>query len=400
MASSIIRVILTGDSAGLRHAADESTRSLEKTGKASGGFGGSIKAGFAIGAGAAIAFGVDAVKSANAFELAHARLQTAITNTNGKWKNYSDGIEQAINQGAKFGHNDAEISDALATMTTGMGNADDALGNLQLAEDIAAAKGIDLNSAALLVTKGSEGQTKALKALGLDLPVAAGGAVKLKGAEDALRAATENLRLVEEKVHDGRLKGPAATDALKAANDRLKSAQDKVTGAQEAGHTIITTLEKKYSGSASAASDTFAGKQKMLAARFDNLKTQVGIAIEKGLVNLVNWYDKSGSPALKRFGGQLYDIEQHFVHMLGPIGQAIHDLGVFGNTVGKIAEASPFGPSNPAGIGKQKPGNPLAGPSNPMQSGPQPHTSVVVNVHGADPNATARAISQQARRNG
>lgn len=424
---SIIRVLVTGDAKGLSAATKQVQAELDKTGKSAKSASNIVGSSFAFGAGAAVAFGAESVHAADQFELADGRLRVAIKNSGDEWSVYSSQIDAAINKGAQFGHNSTDVETALATMTTGLGSTKKALDLLPLAENIAAAKNMDLNAAALLATKASEGQSRALKQLAIDAPVAAGGAVKVTAANKALTAAQQNLALVEEKVHDGRLKGPAAADALSAANMRLHTAQSNLNTAETAGKVITDLLASKYSGEASQAAETFDGKQKALEARFDNLKVKAGLLIEKGLVGIVDWYDKSGAPALEHFGGKLDDVGHDFSNVMHDIEHDVETIGKgivtgFDATINGVIRAIndaiqayndiPFhkdiakvpyiGRSASASASA---GSAASGHSPAHPTGPPPKSSghTIINnitVQGADPNTVITAAAKYARRNG
>lgn len=237
-------------------------------------------------AGAAVAVGVASVHMADKYEAAHARLETAIRNTGSSWEKQKDLIDSVTESATKFGYTRTDVEGALAGMTTGMGSSEKAAKAFQLAEDLAAAKGIDLAQAGLLVTKASEGQLRPLKQLGIDLPIAAAGAVKVKKAQDDLTKASEALKTVQDKISAGMLKGPAAADALASANQKVSDAQAKVNTTASAGSDILDALGKRLGGSASAQAATFEGKTKALKAQLDNVAISIGTALMPVLLKL------------------------------------------------------------------------------------------------------------------
>lgn len=435
MATSIVKVLITGDAKGLHRATESSIEDMEHTGKHAGNVAGKIKAGFAVGAGAAIAFGEQAIEAFNGQQKAQDRLEVAITNAGGTWEKYAGSIKKADTAGTQFGYDNGQINQALATLTSGLNDPVAALKDLQLAEDISAAKGYDLNKSALLVTKSAEGQTKALKALGIDLPIAAGGAVKLKTAQDGVKNAEDGLRLVEEKIHDGRLKGPAATDALRAANDGLKTAQSKLNSAQSAGVALTDALTDRYRGSASKEADTFEGKVAAQAAAWRNVKAEAGKAITDGLIKFQEWSQKTGRPEIDRFQTDLGDLAHSFDHVTDRIAAAADDLTTtIANDVdawtSDIAKgilsfqgsgADVYDALHP-NAGKGTPGaaaadrarldaiNRANARKHPTSGGTAPRTSadvagnigtVIVNLPaGADPSAVTAALTRYSRRNG
>jgi hypothetical protein len=314
-ASSIIKVVVTGDVKGLHRATEEAVKDVQKTGHESSKVGKQIAGGFAIAGGAALAFGVQAVEAADVADKAHVRLETAIKNTGGTWEKYGKQIKSATDQGQQFGYDEGQIEGVLASMTTGLGSTQAALDKLPLAQNIAAATGKDLASAGLLVVKVSEGQSRALKQLGIDLPVAAGGAEKVIKAQQSLTTAELAVSQVEAKIKDGRLKGKPATDALATANNTLHIAQFNLNQAQAAGVQITDALTKRYAGAASAEADTFAGRVAAQAAAWRNVKIEAGQAIENGLIKFQTWSQKSGRPEILRLQGDLHALGVGFSHL-------------------------------------------------------------------------------------
>lgn len=260
-------------------------------------------AGAAI-AGTAVAIGVASVHMADDYEKAHGRLEVALKNSHTSWEAQKRVVDAASDSAVRFGYTKTDVEGALAGMVTGMGSSEKALKAFHIAEDLAAAKGIDLASAAMLVTKASEGQIKPLKALGIDLPVAAGGALKMKKAQDALAKALKALGDVQTKVHMGLIKGPAAVFAMRDAQDKLKAAQDKLNETQKTGDTILQGLSDKLGGSASAQSKTFEGRVKAMKAELGNLGIKIGMALMPILQHLmdmiqdgIKWFQKHHAAA-------------------------------------------------------------------------------------------------------
>lgn len=424
-AESIIKVVVTGDVKGLHHATDDALKDVQKTGKESGTAGKQIAAGFAVGAGAALAFGVQAVEAADVADKAHVRLETAVKNAGDQWDTYGKQIKGAVDQGVQFGYDQGQIEAALATMTTGLGSTKKALDALPLAQNIAAQTGMDLSASALLVTKAEEGQSKVLKKLGIDLPVAAAGALKVKTSQEAVTKAETALQLIEEKIHDGRLKGPAAADALRTANDNLKTAQGHLNDAQSAGAVLTDALTKRYQGAAGKEADTFAGKVAAQAAEWRNVKIQAGQAIENGLLKFQTWSQKTGRPEIMRLQGDLSLLGQTFVGVETDLLGLLVKLDTFTSKIKPLitlggnledAWANVFGGG---GTGQGTPGaaqrdrqrldainkqkaqaSKTHSPAHPTGPAQVSATTINITVQGADPNTVITAAAKYARRNG
>ena len=118
-------------------------------------------------------------------EIAHAgeqnaqaqrQLQQAVENTGASWEEYAAAMEQAAASAARFGISDDKATNALQALTDVTGNAGKALDLLQTAEDLAAAKHMDLVTAAQLVGKAFDGNTQMLARYGIVLQQGATGA--------------------------------------------------------------------------------------------------------------------------------------------------------------------------------------------------------------------------------
>lgn len=107
---------------------------------------------------------------------AQRQLQQAIENTGHSWGEYSASIEKATSSAAQFGISDDKATNALQSLTEITGSATSALNLLQVSEDLAAAKHMDLVTASELVGKAYEGNTAMLARYGIVLKQGATGA--------------------------------------------------------------------------------------------------------------------------------------------------------------------------------------------------------------------------------
>lgn len=292
MPANVIKVAIIGDERSLSEAAKAARSDLSKVEGAAKSHGEKVTS-FANKASAAMAGGVllvagVALKAGMTLQESQDKLRNAISNTGGSWDRQAGLITKAQKAGEKLGFTFSETDDALAIMTRGMGSSKKALDNLALAQNVARATGKPLAEAAMLVTKASEGQIKALKAAGIDLPIAAGGALKTAKALDKLRAAQNALRVIEAAIHAGRLKGPAAAQALDTANMHLWSTQEAYNKTAASGDQILSALSAKFKGSAADASQTMAGKIKALHAKFTDFTATLGLKLIPVVIKVVN----------------------------------------------------------------------------------------------------------------
>jgi hypothetical protein len=106
---------------------------------------------------------------------AQRQLQQAIENTGHSWNEYATAIGKATSSAAQFGVSDDKATNALQSLTEITGSAANALNLLQVSEDIAAAKHMDLVTAAELVGRAYEGNTTMLTRYGIVLQQGASG---------------------------------------------------------------------------------------------------------------------------------------------------------------------------------------------------------------------------------
>jgi hypothetical protein len=146
-----------------------------KAGGPLGGLIGGIAAipGPALLAGAAIAgvtaFLADGVKSALEEEKSLARLDAALKANVSGWDGNRDAIDRAIESRMDLGFQDDQLRESMIKLVTATQNETDALKLQTLAMDVARAKDIDLATATDIVIKANAGNTKALKAMGIEL---------------------------------------------------------------------------------------------------------------------------------------------------------------------------------------------------------------------------------------
>lgn len=231
------------------------------------------------GAVAAVGFGAYAVKQANEFDEAQARLKTAVADSGLNFGKYAKQFDAAETAGRKLNFSSATTATSLAALTVATKDPAAAVKLLSTAENVAAARNIDLASATKIVTKAHIGQTGALRRMGIDLPIATSSSLKLQTANEKLATATQKLTSVQGEIASGQLKGKAASDALAKANDGVFTAQKNVNDASNAGTLAIDALNKRYGGSAQAQAKTFTGQLKQLGIQFQQVAVEAGTVL-------------------------------------------------------------------------------------------------------------------------
>jgi len=233
---------------------------------------------FGLGA-AAVGVGVLGVEMADTFEASHAKLETALKNAGSSFDQFSSQIGVAQKSMEAYGYTNAQTQEALANLTTATKDPKKALDDLSLAADLAKYKHIDLADAATAVARASEGNTRALKQLGIDLPVASTNAAQLAKAHDALSAATDKASAFL-KVHsdavDSSSKYHAAYETLLG---KVSAAQQAVNDKSSAGTEIMKGLADAIGGQAAAQAETFSGKMQALKATSEDVAKNIGMAL-------------------------------------------------------------------------------------------------------------------------
>jgi hypothetical protein len=248
---------------------------------------------------AAVGVGVMGVEMADKFEISHAKLETALKNAGTNFEEYSTQIGKAQKTMEGYGYTNAQTQEALANLTTALKDPKKALDDLGIAADLAKYKHIDLADAATAVAKAQEGNLKALKQMGIDLPIAAGGALKLQQAHDALGKATDAasayLKAHSDAV-DASSKNHATYEGLL---NKVSDAQAKVNSVSDAGKEIMKGLSDAIGGQAATQAATFSGKMEALKAQTENVVTSIGMKLipilEKlvgAIKDVIDWFNQ------------------------------------------------------------------------------------------------------------
>jgi len=253
---------------------------------------------FAIGT-AAVAVGGLSLEMADKFEQSHAKLEQALKNAGSSFEEFKNPIGDAQKKMEQYGFTNAQTQEALANLTTALKDPKKALDDVALAADLAKYKHIDLADAATVVARAQEGNLRALKQLGIDLPVAASSAAKLEAANVKLGKATDDAAAYLSKHSDAVSTASKYHDAYEKLLGKVGDAQKKVNDQSSAGEQIIKGLSAAIGGQASASAETFAGKMLALKAQSEDVAKNIGMALipvlEKlmtAIKDVVDWFGK------------------------------------------------------------------------------------------------------------
>ena len=273
---------------------------LEKSG--SGGMEKMQKVGGAalLGVGAvAVGVGLAAVDMAEKYDTAHVSLEASAKAAGTSFEALKPQIDSTSKAMEGFGYTNAQTEAAVGSLITSQGKSAPVMKDMQLAANIAAAKHIDLQTAIGLVEKASNGMTKPLKAMGIDLNIAAGGAIAAAKAQDGLAKAQDAMGAILAKSPDALNASSKAHAAYEVAVGKVESAQKKLSDTQSAGGQIIGALSERFSGQASAAAGTMSGKLAEMKANGENLLQTLGQKlipvldkVVTAIQHVVTWLEK------------------------------------------------------------------------------------------------------------
>jgi tetratricopeptide (TPR) repeat protein len=195
--------------------------------------------------GAVSAFAFKAVQAAAEDEKSQALLAAQLKRTFGEQQNLTDSVERYISvTQLRTGTSDTELRDSLGTLVRSTGNLTTSQNLLNVAQDVSAATGKDLQSVSLALAKASLGQFTALGKLGIPLD-----------------------------------------ESTKKSKDFGK---------------VLETLEGQFGGAADAAANTFGGKIKIIQGQFGEIVETIGAALLPYLDKFATFLVDNVAPAVQR----------------------------------------------------------------------------------------------------
>lgn len=215
----------------------------------------------AIGVGTALGGGLviglkDSIQAAEGFDKAQAALQQQLKASGITYRAHSKDIDSVISKTeALTGFTKTELTGALTNMIRSTGSVSESLKLMGTTTDVARARNMDLASAAILVAKAHDGNTGALKRLGISItPVTA----------------------AVDKLRESHTKATYAQEQAAKATDKNATAQK-----------VLAEFQQKYTGQADAYGKTSAGAAAKFNAALENLKVTVGEKLLPVLTPLV-----------------------------------------------------------------------------------------------------------------
>lgn len=240
--------------------------------------------GLVVAAGAAaVALGVDAVKSAIEDEKAAATLAKTLQQTTGATKEQTAAVEDYISKTqVSTGILDDELRPSLARLLRSTGDVTKAQKLQKLALDISAASGKDLGTVSNALAKANDGQLTALKKLNITIGDQA------KNSADAIKAQTALNKAVDTAATAAKVYGVNSKEH-QSALDKVKLKQQALNDIQAQGVDWVSELSAQYKGSLDKQLDTTAGKLALMNAKWDDAKEKMGYALLEGLQPLIDF---------------------------------------------------------------------------------------------------------------
>lgn len=260
--------------------------------------------GLAVAGAAAVKFGIDSVQAASAAQQSIGATQTVYGKYAKQVVRDSNRAANAVGLSANAYRESANLIGSL-------------MGNQGVATDQLA------------------GKSKQLIGVAADLAATFGGTTK--EAVDALASAMRGEFEMVERY--------GISIKQVDVNARLAAkGQDKLTGnskrlaLQQALTAEIMSQSARAQGQFARESDTLAGQQQRLAARFENLQAKVGKLLLPVLTDLTSWASREGIPALQRLVDWVKDNEDEIGRFAGTVRDtALPPLKLFGGLARDLA---------------------------------------------------------------
>jgi hypothetical protein len=246
--------------------------------------------------GAAVgAYAVSAIKAAAEDQASQVRLQNALRNTVGATDEAIDAAERYIaQQSLATGVTDDQLRPALERLTRSTKDIAEAQKLTNLALDIAAAKNIDVTTVANALAKANDGQTNALRKLGITLGDNATNLAEYNKLQKSLEKAQLDANFALEEY------GPKSEQYIKASA-KVADITQKANDVAMQGIDIFGELGEEFAGAASEAANTFEGQMARLKVGLDEAKESLGAALLPTVQNFIAFLNDTGIPTLNAF---------------------------------------------------------------------------------------------------
>ena len=184
---------------------------------------------------AVVGFLSDSARAAAEADVSSDRLRTSIEATGKSYEQYAKQIDAAAEAGLRLAFDDEDVLDALSTLTQTTGDAETALQDLAIAEDLARGKGISLATASEIVGKVAAGNTGILSRYGIVL-------------KDGATAAEALAAIQTRYAGQAEAYGESTAGALDRARVAFANFQEEIGGILGPAQGLIALLPGLSSG--------------------------------------------------------------------------------------------------------------------------------------------------------
>ena len=279
----------------LKKKLDQADGAVEQNSSKISEFGKKAALAFAAVGAAAGAFAISAIKAAAEDEASQVRLQNALRNTVGATDQAINAAERYIaKQSLATGVTDDQLRPALERLTRSTKDIAEAQKLTNLALDIAAAKNLDVTIVANALAKANDGQTTALKKLGITLGDNANNLTEYNKLQKALEKAQLDANFALEEF------GPKSKEYINASQ-KVQDVTQKANEVAMQGIDIFGELGKEFAGAASEAANTFEGQMARLKVGLDEAKESLGAALLPTVQIFISFLNDEAIPILNAF---------------------------------------------------------------------------------------------------
>jgi hypothetical protein len=290
-----LKLSILADVDDLKKKLGEADNAVEQNSNKISEFGKKAALAFAAVGAAAGAFAISAIKAAAEDEASQVRLQNALRNTVGATEETIDAAERYIaKQSLATGVTDDQLRPALERLTRSTKDIAEAQKLTNLALDIAAAKNLDVTIVANALAKANDGQTTALKKLGITLGDNANNLTEYNKLQKALEKAQLDANFALEEF------GPKSKEYINASQ-KVQDVTQKANEVAMQGIDIFGELGKEFAGAASEAANTFEGQMARLKVGLDEAKESLGAALLPTVQDFIAFLNDKGIPTLNAF---------------------------------------------------------------------------------------------------
>ena len=179
----------------------------------------------------------------------------------------------------QFAVSDGQLRPALGQLVRGTGDLTRAQKLMEVALDISASTGKDLESVTVALSKAEQGQYTALQRLGIPLGENTKSLQALTKAEKDREKALQAVINLESEMAMKTDISAKDHEKLEIAKTKLANADFLLAEAQQLAGDYASDLAAVFGGSAAKAADTLEGRTKRMAIAMDNAKENIGFAL-------------------------------------------------------------------------------------------------------------------------